>query len=150
MRVILKYHLDLSSNETEKPHQIRIKTLAQRVDSKTKAWQVYYYITRSDRVEVIVEGSVREYMKRCSLYLDISQYEETRIDMRHCSVVLDNCNKNLAQMNDRWYRPCAVLEIILLDLDVWCSETLPDAPSILGNMAGISVCEELVRIRGCC
>ena len=32
-----------------------------------------------------------------------------------------------------------VLEISQLDLEVWCLETLPDAPSILGNLAGISV-----------
>ena len=33
----------------------------------------------------------------------------------------------------------SVLEISQLDLEVWCSETFPDAPSILGNLAGISV-----------
>ena len=32
-----------------------------------------------------------------------------------------------------------VLEISPLDLEVWCSETLPDAASNLGNLAGISV-----------
>ena len=31
------------------------------------------------------------------------------------------------------------LEMSQLDLEVWCFETLPDAPSILGNLAGISV-----------
>ena len=33
----------------------------------------------------------------------------------------------------------AVLEISQFDLEVWCSETLPDAPINLGNLAGISV-----------
>ena len=32
-----------------------------------------------------------------------------------------------------------VLEISQLDFEVWSSETLLDAPSILGNLAGISV-----------
>ena len=31
------------------------------------------------------------------------------------------------------------VKISQLDLEVWCSETLPDAPSILGNLARISV-----------
>ena len=32
-----------------------------------------------------------------------------------------------------------VLEISQLDLEVWCSETLLDAPSFPGNLAGINV-----------
>ena len=32
-----------------------------------------------------------------------------------------------------------VLEISQVDLEVWCSETLADAPSILWNLAGINV-----------
>ena len=35
--------------------------------------------------------------------------------------------------------PGAVLDISHLDLEVWCSETLPDAHSIPGNLVGISV-----------
>ena len=35
--------------------------------------------------------------------------------------------------------PRSVLEINQLGLEVWCSETLTDAPSILRNVAGISV-----------
>ena len=31
------------------------------------------------------------------------------------------------------------IEISQLDLEVWCSETLLYAPSILGNLAGVSV-----------
>ena len=33
------------------------------------------------------------------------------------------------------------MEISLLGLEVWCSETLPDVPSILWNLAGISITE---------
>ena len=43
-----------------------------------------------------------------------------------------------ARGNKKWL-PHRALEISQLDLEVWCSETLPDAPSILGNVAGISV-----------
>ena len=34
------------------------------------------------------------------------------------------------------YIPYTVLELWQLDLKVWGTETLPDAPSILGNLAG--------------
>ena len=41
--------------------------------------------------------------------------------------------------------PYTVLELIHVDLEVWCSETLPHAPSILGNLAGISVYLHCIR-----
>ena len=65
-------------------------------------------------------------------------------DVLYASKILASVIKN-CHCGCTLYRLCdpiqhiSVLEISQLDLEVWCSETLPDARSVLGNLAGISV-----------
>ena len=74
--------------------------------------------------------------------LEINLYKSTLKSSKNEEYLLTYSSFKFSKFTHVYHWQIPVFELCQVDLEVWCPETLvtlPDAPSILGNLAGLSV-----------